>query len=340
VRTDIAVILTWRAGQARRAVGTQLERALHLARRLDDPAAAARVSWGLWTHHGVRAELGRAGQMARELVVLAEQAGDPSVRTIASIAVAATAYQQGRHVEARAALERAGDTLEVVRDGHSQRPCRSTRACTWAVVDAMVRWFCGDEQPAWSAMQAAVEQACALGHPYTEQFARSFQLILGVIRDDLDWASAAASALLSATRELGFDYTATIAEVVAGWVRAREGDPGGIEAVRAAIAERLRLEAAAGRPLLHGMLADALIRQGRPAEALDACATGLADAERLGERYWEAELHRRQGEALSALAKPDEANVVLRRAREVATRQGAGALLARVERDLAATSSR
>ncbi len=69
-------------------------------------------------------------------------------------------------------------------------------------------------------------------------------------------------------------------------------------------------------------------RAGLTQRALTSVNRGLAEAERTGERFYLAELHRLRGEFLMALA-PDravEAEACLARAVEVARGQGAGLL--------------
>jgi predicted ATPase len=84
------------------------------------------------------------------------------------------------------------------------------------------------------------------------------------------------------------------------------------------------------RHVFPGFLADVWCREGRYADALAAADEGLAEAERTGERWFEAELHRLRGEALAMLDPDDpEAVTALGRAVAVAKVQGATGLLTR-----------
>jgi predicted ATPase len=66
-----------------------------------------------------------------------------------------------------------------------------------------------------------------------------------------------------------------------------------------------------GAVLVHtywlGLLADAYGEAGRPAEGLHVVAEGLSRADRSGERFFEAELHRLRGTLLLKQVPPDEA---------------------------------
>jgi len=72
------------------------------------------------------------------------------------------------------------------------------------------------------------------------------------------------------------------------------------------------------------------LRAGRIEAASERLAEAHAQAESSGERNWEAELHRLQGEVLLAAAdnedRGDRAEACFRRALEVAGRQGATSL--------------
>lgn len=328
-RSDLAVLLTWRRGQAGKAVGAELARSMELARRLGDVPATARAAWGLWTHHSVRGELERAAETARLLQEVGRQTDDPMYQAMGDVAAGATAYQQGRHADARAALDRAGDALGVVEERGLADELVQHPAVHRAVFDAMVEWLAGDEDAGTEALHAAVDAASALGHPYTEQFARSFAVLQSALRDDVEGTLETAAALLVVTREQGFAYTATLAAAALGWARGMRGDHDGVGQLQDAMAERVELEADIGRPILFALLAEALLFQGRAEEALRACDEGLAAAEVSTERYWVPELHRDRARALEALGRGTEAEDARGQAVAVARAQGARTLLRR-----------
>ena len=90
----------------------------------------------------------------------------------------------------------------------------------------------------------------------------------------------------------------------------------------------------AGPPHCLALLAELCLRAGRIEAASERLAEAHAQAESSGERYWEAELHRLEGEILLAGAEVgghdgdpgDRAEACFRRALEVAGRQGATSL--------------
>jgi predicted ATPase len=78
-------------------------------------------------------------------------------------------------------------------------------------------------------------------------------------------------------------------------------------------------------PYYLGVLGAAYARAGRPVEALALFTDAFERVEETGERWFEAELHRRKGEVLLCLSEPDraEAEICFRKAMEVAQVQGA-----------------
>jgi predicted ATPase len=90
-------------------------------------------------------------------------------------------------------------------------------------------------------------------------------------------------------------------------------------------------------PIFKEMLATACVKAGQSGLALDLLGEALAETERSGLCYWNAELYRRRGEALlaSSPAQADEAEATFRRALSVAREQNARSLELRAAMSLA-----
>jgi predicted ATPase len=78
-------------------------------------------------------------------------------------------------------------------------------------------------------------------------------------------------------------------------------------------------------PYFLGLLGEVHARAGEPVKGLGFLSEALEHVGQTGERWFEAELHRRTGEILLDLPEPDEAEATIcfRRAVEVARRQDA-----------------
>src|SRR6516162_9915545 len=90
-----------------------------------------------------------------------------------------------------------------------------------------------------------------------------------------------------------------------------------------------------GRPYGLGMLSEALARSGDHDAALAAVMEALAAAAEIGERWWEAELHRLKGLRLLACGGVEAAHAAFRDALRVAREQQAKSLELRAATSLA-----
>ena len=122
-----------------------------------------------------------------------------------------------------------------------------------------------------------------------------------------------------------------------GWARGVSGDvEAGIADIEAASAAMREIRTRLFRPLHLGLIADVLLRDGRPEEALRSADAGMTELQATGERWFEAELHRLSGAALAAIDPSDQsAGEELRAAIAIASGQGAHLLRARADASLA-----
>jgi predicted ATPase len=99
--------------------------------------------------------------------------------------------------------------------------------------------------------------------------------------------------------EHGLELWAAVARIHQAWATIAQGQAEeGIERLQRELAVYDTTAARVWRPFFLGLLAEALATTGRLDEALSAVATGLLLAGETGELYFEAELHRIEGELL------------------------------------------
>jgi predicted ATPase len=137
-----------------------------------------------------------------------------------------------------------------------------------------------------------------------------------------------AEATIAHSTEHGFSYYLAWAEALRGWSRVALGaHEEGLAEIRGAI-EALQRSAGARLPYYHALLAEAYGWAGRIDEALQALADAFVGVSKTEERWWEAELHRLQGEMLrsEAIRRGAEAEGCFRTAIELARGQQAKSL--------------
>jgi predicted ATPase len=187
--------------------------------------------------------------------------------------------------------------------------------------------------------EAASREIERSGHPYTKAVAMAMGVFAAVHRRDPPLLRERAAAAAALSERWGFQMLAVNATAPLGWAQAVEGDPaGGVTMLRQALARWAETGSQATRPLLMGLLAEAEQLAGRSDEALRLLDDALAQLDRSGERYCEAELHRLKGESLFAVsplwAAEAEAEAAFHTAIAVARRQGAKLLEERANASL------
>lgn len=321
------------------------------------PAAGLRwtfpVLWGIWVYHKVRSDLPRAADMARQLLAMAEQAGDPALMLQARQAMTVTALCLGQPALAAEQMERAAAIYDPARHAANTEWFGQDPGVSTLAFGAVALCLLGRPGEALAASGRAMDLAIRSGQPSTLALARHFAAMLHQVRGDAAETARLAEANIALAAEEGFSFWLAGGTILRGWAWAA-GAPvaadgiGGPEAGVAEIRRGLEAWLATGSRTYHtyylGLLADALLRLGRPAEALDAIDKALAAVPSLSERLHEAELYRLKGCALlqtdpagatGPAADPPTAADCLARAMAVARDQAARWYEGRAATDLA-----
>jgi predicted ATPase len=332
-----AIVLALTRGYASSEAGEAGTRAHHLASRLGDTDHLSASLWSLWGLSVVRAQFDPAVAFGRQLLELGEKTGEARPLVGGHQALGSTAVHRGELALGREHLERAialADSLDdpSLADVFFQHPSVFSRGFA-----AVAAWLLGDAREAVTLSTEAIRLARRLAHPFTLTLALFFDAWLGVFEGDPDHVRGQASRAVELSEDHGFALFSAMGSALRGWARARQGDADGgcVE-----LADALdRIEATSARMLRHfflGLLADAHRHADRHKEALAVLSLALAEADAVGERFYEAELHRLRA-VLAAEAEPTrsaEARESLARSLAVARAQRARALERRVEDSL------
>jgi predicted ATPase len=124
-----------------------------------------------------------------------------------------------------------------------------------------------------------------------------------------------------------------MATILQGWVLAEQGEAkAGIAQMRQGLSAYHAIGSELWRPYFLASLAQAYGEAGQAEEGLTALAKALATVERTGERWWEAEVYRMQGELFLQQAAgrghqaEEEAEACFQQALDIARRQQAKSL--------------
>ncbi len=321
-----------------------LHHAHRLARRLDEPEPLMRVLLLLTDIHTWLGEDLQALQCAEELLCRAEVEQDTFYLAAGHLAAGLSNLPQGHLAAGRIHLERAwalgspGAGQPAAQGPAEQRPVRppllpvadtdlAATALTWLSTTLFLMGY-GDQ--ALSASRRALARVDELADPLTSLLV---VMVAGAafhaIRGDATASQAESERLLAVTDRYGLPLGKGWAVFFRGWAQVDRGEEtDGLAAMRTSLKIVHGGGAQAFRPMLHCLMAEALLRAGQAGEGLEV----LADVGPHAGRVFEAEVHRLRGELLLKAdhgpqtidrgpSSAAEAEVCFRRALEVARRQ-------------------
>jgi predicted ATPase len=299
-------------------------RARELAAGIEDAIERFSTYYGLWVGSFVRGELTPMREIAEGFLRDAErQPGSPEAG-IAHRAFGCTCWFQGDYVGAREHLEKALAAYEPVRDrGLAFRFGQGVGVSAMIFLD-LVLWPLGEVDRARRLAEEALLQARETGHVPTIIYGLFFMSVFEALRRDAKGATPYAETVVSLSREHGLPLWLAAGTLVLGWARWHAGDrEAGMAGMREGLALCHEKELRLTLPLLEAMLAEAGAEEGRVEAALTTLDDTLAEAERTGQRWLDAELHRLRGELLLRREPPDAAGAeaAFLRAIEVASGQ-------------------
>jgi predicted ATPase len=294
----------WAAPEAEHA----FTRARELCRQLGETPQLFPVLAGLAAVYHVRGEHTIARELGEQMMRLAQSTQRPPFLLIAHYTLGEFLECLGELVPARRHLEQ-GIALYDPHKGRSSA-FRGTQhpgvACLSVV--AYVLWLLGYPAQALQRSHEALLLAQELSHPFSLGFALLWAARLHLCRREEHTAQARAEALMTLAAEQGFAAFLAQASVHRGWALAKQGQAeDGIQQIHQAMATLRATGAEWLRPYCLGLLAEAYGQAGQGEEGLTALAEALAAVDRTGERGYEAELYRLQGELLLRQAVPEVA---------------------------------
>ena len=312
-------------GNAAEETGRAYARARALCEECGDTETLAPILGGLCTYHQTRGEFASLRQVALELLRLGEE--DAACELIGSRSMALCLVHVGDFASAREHLER---VLRVYRpEAHGALTSVAAFdmravALSYLALDLLVLGFPAQARD-WN--RRAVDWTRTLSHPHTLAFTLHYGAAFHLLAGDAPLAEPVADELRVLAGEHRFPVWLAGADVMRGCLLADRGAAAdGFALARAGLASRAAARLNYHQTFFLGLFAERCLRAGELGEAQERLGRALALASDIGERWFEAELHRLRGELLLASPEPDavEAEACLRRALAVARTQEAG----------------
>ncbi len=301
---DRGVISGYGVAPLRRAA--VLLRARKLAIQINDDEALLKVLESLSFFYQARGELQEARQIAQEHLLLVQQAGDLMQRALAYSGFGRVAMSVGAFQKANQSLERAWALLDQC-DSHFRNELawkqqRSHTARFWIIT----LWILGFPDGAQELARRMIVQAAELG-PGDGSNVPFFAAILYRNLKLNQPLAQQVEALTYLGEKYSLWLTTQSGLVFRGWELVHQGNfDEGIALTQRGVDNFRR----AGHTLFQthrlAMLAEMHLIAGQPNDAQRVLDDAFAISLKTGERFWDVELHRLQGDLLLAQGAPDE----------------------------------
>lgn len=318
---------------------THLSKGLALLETLPDTAARSaqklKFQIALWTCYLLPAELSRARALGQQWLDLAQQRQDETLALLGHGALGVTLTKSGKLVVAREHL-RQFMTLYDPERHHSLTnfiDLNPTVACL--NYQSLILWLLGYPDQAITNIYKSLALAEKLSHPFSQAWALAWSAFLHQFRGEAEPTRKQAERLIALSTEHRFRSLSNLGAILRGWALTEQGEAAGNVQIRENINAWRGHTLQALLPNFLALLAEVHGKLGEPSAGLAVLRMAFTDVERTGERIWEAELHRLQGELLlmqtangahmQSSLQP-EAEAAFRKAIGVARRQQAKSL--------------
>jgi class 3 adenylate cyclase/predicted ATPase len=317
--------------------GTYL-RARELCQRAGEMPRLFPVLHGLYRFYHVRGELQAAREVGEQLLQLAQSLRDPALFVEAHRALGVPLFWLGEVKSALAQLDQGIAAYEAQRHRSHASVYGIDPGVVCLSYSALGLWHLGHTRRALDRSHEALTLARDLSHLHSLALALVWAAWLRQFRREGLVAGEHADAAVALCAEQGFPLFMSMGTILRGWALAGEGrGEEGLAQMRQGLADLRATGAGLWRPSFLALLAEAHARTGTPEDGLGVLDEALAIASKSGERFYEAELHRLQGELLLVGRATNEprAEKCFREALEIARRQEGKSLELRAASSLA-----
>ena len=286
-------------GFAAPEVGAVYARALALSERIGECPERFVVIGGLEAFYSIRGDLETGSPLARQLLQLGEESGDGALLIEGHHAMGCNRLRATQLAESRAHLERCIGLYDRERPPEAHRfSGHDPKVCCLGHL-GRVLWLAGYPESARSCAEAALACAEGLAHPPTSALALTHAAWVYVLRQDPHRVDELARSVLALAGEYGLAYWSAIASIQRGWALAELAPgPEAVDLLQHGIRSYCGIGAGTHEAAYRALAVEGYTRIGRLDDAQHELRDAFDALERHGERYFEAELHRLQGELL------------------------------------------
>ena len=345
--TTLGLALLATKGYAAPEVVQAYSRARELCQQVGETPEHFSVLHGLWLFYVARSEHQTAMELGEQCLQLAQHVQDEALLLVAHLVIGISWFYLGNPALACSHLEHTITLYDpaqhhglAYRYGGMYLGIAGFGNYAWAL------WLRGYPAQAHAQSAKALSLAQQIAHPYTLARTLYFDALLCQLRRDVPAVRDQAEAAITMATAQRFALVQAVGPIMRGWaIAVQEHSTEGLVQIRQGLDTYRSTGTEFQRPHFLTMLAEASGLLGQPEGGLAALEEALTLVEKTGERYYEAELHRQQGELLLLRAakshsdhgsrEQHEAETCFQHALDVARRQQAKSLELRAAMSLA-----
>jgi DNA-binding SARP family transcriptional activator/predicted ATPase len=306
LHTLVAASLTGLLAQGSERMEQTCLRALTLCQQVGDPEQIIQVLSDTALCYFVRGQIRQAQQYVSELIARIQTTADTLLHLKALFVGAQVLQFRG---EFRTVLGYVAQSRLLAEDLPVQAQYSAVGYAPQVVmlsVAAQTLWILGDMAQALQAMEQAIATTEVLDHPTTRIYTMSMAAALHCMRRDVEQTLVQAQAASMLANQSGIEHWVAHNMILHGWALAQQGNEEGISVIQQALVAWQAAGAKAAWTFYLALLAEAHAQHHQGNEGLAVIAEALATAHDTGEVWYEAELHRLQGELLWQQKAPQE----------------------------------
>jgi tetratricopeptide (TPR) repeat protein len=312
------------------------ERAATLGASADDAVRLGVARTGLAICYFQRGEIERGRALAAEVLAAAEARGDRGQALLGHTNVAVPEYFQGKFASSLAHDERAIALYDPAQHHGLGRLLGGDQGMAALNTSAWNLWYLGQPDAALARAGESVSLSRRLNDPYSLASALFHETGVHWLRGDVAAQRERAMEVVALSKAHGFPFWLGLGRAYQAAARVMADDVGALPEIMDGMALAAETGGQAGAPALFALLAEAQQATGQLAEAQGTVATGLAIAAQTGQPFFDAYLHRLDGDLLLATGGlADEAAARYHRALAIAREQGARSFELRAATSLA-----
>jgi class 3 adenylate cyclase/predicted ATPase len=274
-------------------------RAQHLCQHLEEPQQLFPVLRGLWNYYNIRAELQTAHALGEQLLNLAQQVQDSGMLLAAHRAVGTTLFWMGAVAAAQSHFTQGIALYDPKQHRASAFLYGEDAGVVCQSLAAWTLWCLGFPHQGLTRSHEAVTLAQQSAYPFSVAFALGLSATCHALRREVCLTQERAEAVISLAKDQGFPYWMAVGALMCGWASTHQGQgKAGIKQMTQGLRAYRATGAVALQPYFLALLAEAHGTLGQAEAGLTVLTEALTRVDTTGERWYESEIYRLQGELL------------------------------------------